>query len=212
MNVGAMLRHLKHENQIALLAAVAGVPGMLLGALWAMEHVASVALRGSVLVLVGGWWMALIWSLRERLKRPLQNICNLLGGIREEDFSIRAARSVEGDCLGGVYREINSLTEVLKEQRLGALEASALLKNVMAQLDVAILAFDQDRRLRLINRAGERLLGRPEEQLLGKEAAELGVDDCLDGEPARMLDRADRRPRKQGLMRSLNPMARFMEL
>ena len=55
--------------------------------------------------------------------------------------------------------EVNALADTLREQRLGALEASALLRTVMAEIDVAVFAFDRERRLRLVNRAGERLLG-----------------------------------------------------
>ena len=43
-------------------------------------------------------------------------------------------------------------------QRLGAMEATTLLRTVMAEIDVAVFAFDDDQRVRLVNRAGERLL------------------------------------------------------
>ena len=52
---------------------------------------------------------------------------------------------------------------------------------------MAILAFDDGRRLRLINRAGQRLLGIPGEDALGKTAAELDLKDCVEGEPVRTL-------------------------
>ncbi|HWB95609.1 MAG TPA: ATP-binding protein, partial [Bryobacteraceae bacterium] len=67
----------------------------------------------------------------------------------------------------------------LREQRLGALEATNLLRTVMAEVDVAIFAFDDQQKLRLLNRAGERLLGGPAERLLGAHAAELGLAGCL---------------------------------
>jgi two-component system, NtrC family, nitrogen regulation sensor histidine kinase NtrY len=44
---------------------------------------------------------------------------------------------------------------------------------------VAIFTFDPERRLRLINRAGETLLGRPMDKLLGKTAQELGLHTCF---------------------------------
>src|SRR5262249_47375250 len=46
---------------------------------------------------------------------------------------------------------------------------------------------DHDQKLRLVNRAGERLLGQPVERLLGRTASELGLADCLQGEPARTI-------------------------
>src|SRR5947199_6521696 len=85
--------------------------------------------------------------------------------------------------------EVNDLGQTLREQRLGALEATALLRTVMEEIDVAIFAFDGEQRLRLINRAGEQLIAQPPEGLLGRYATELGLSDCLEGEPMRTLER-----------------------
>jgi two-component system nitrogen regulation sensor histidine kinase NtrY len=41
---------------------------------------------------------------------------------------------------------VNALRETLRAQRLGALEATALLRRVMAEIDVAVFAFDEDGR------------------------------------------------------------------
>jgi nitrogen fixation/metabolism regulation signal transduction histidine kinase len=57
----------------------------------------------------------------------------------------------------------------------------------MVEIDVAVFTFDGKQRLRLLNRAGERLLAQPAERLLGRTAFELGLADCLEGEPARTL-------------------------
>src|SRR5205809_5890647 len=52
----------------------------------------------------------------------------------------------------------------------------------MSEIDVAIFTFDPERRLRLVNRAGETLLGRTIDKLLGKSAKELGLDRCFDAD------------------------------
>ncbi len=87
------------------------------------------------------------------------------------------------DALGEVMREVNTLGGTLREQRLGALEATTLLRTVMSEIDVAVFAFDHERKLRLVNRAGERLLAAPAERALGASAEELNLDTCLEGEP-----------------------------
>jgi nitrogen fixation/metabolism regulation signal transduction histidine kinase len=79
--------------------------------------------------------------------------------------------------------EINMLADTLRAQRLGAQEATALLRAVMAEIDVAIFAFDSARRLVLVNRYGERLLGRAVEALVGRDAADLGLDEVMDADP-----------------------------
>ena len=120
---------------------------------------------------------------------PLQTLANLIAAMREDDFSIRGRTVSAGDPLGDVMTEVNALAETLHEQRLGAVEATALLRTVMEQIDVAVLAFDPAQRLRLVNRTGERLLGRAAEQLLGRSAVELGVTDWF-GEAPRVVDLA----------------------
>jgi nitrogen fixation/metabolism regulation signal transduction histidine kinase len=75
--------------------------------------------------------------------------------------------------------EVNDLGQTLREQRLGAMEATALLRTVMAEIDVAVFAFDGDQRLRLVNRAGEKLLAQPSARLLGRTSDELGLAACF---------------------------------
>ena len=65
--------------------------------------------------------------------------------MREDDFSIRGRTADPEDPLGAVLIEVNELAETLHEQRLGAVEATALLRTVMEQVDVAVFAFDPDR-------------------------------------------------------------------
>ena len=75
--------------------------------------------------------------------RPLQTLSNLLAALREEDFSFRARTSRKADdALAQAMREVNMLADTLREQRLGALEATALLRKVMEEIDVAVFAFD----------------------------------------------------------------------
>ncbi|HVH70381.1 MAG TPA: ATP-binding protein, partial [Candidatus Dormibacteraeota bacterium] len=117
-------------------------------------------------------------------------LSNLLAALREEDYSLRARGARMEDAMGEVMIEVNALGETLRSQRLGALEASALLRTVMEEIDLAIFTFDQDRKLRLVNRAGARLLGHPVERLLGFTAEELGLRACLEGESARTMELA----------------------
>src|SRR5690606_4492520 len=100
--------------------------------------------------------------------RPLQTLSNLLAALREGDYSIRARGARHDEALGQALIEVNALGATLREQRLGAVEATNLLQRVMAAIDVAIFAFDESETLALVNRAGERLLGRPADALLGR--------------------------------------------
>jgi len=128
--------------------------------------------------------------LRHKVRFPLQTLANLVSALREGDFSIRARGKGTRDALGELAGELNLLSGQLREQRLGGVEASALLRTVMAEIDVAIFAFDAGQRLVLLNRAAEKVLARSVEQVLGRTAAELGLEECLQGEANRTLTRA----------------------
>jgi nitrogen fixation/metabolism regulation signal transduction histidine kinase len=134
----------------------------------------------------------LVWILMaavaEAVSRPLQTLGNLIGALREEDFSFRARTDGTQDPLNLAFVELNALAATLREERLGALEATALLRKVLAEIDVAVLAFDGDRKLRLTNRAGERLLGLPSERLIGLHAEELGLAHVLADDTPRVVD------------------------
>ena len=110
--------------------------------------------------------------------------------MREEDFSIRARGARPDDAMGEVMIEVNALSTMLREQRLGAMEATGLLRIIIEEIDLAIFTFDDETKLRLVNRAGERLLARPIERLLGSTAEELRLAACLEGESARTMDLA----------------------
>src|SRR4029079_19836849 len=81
---------------------------------------------------------------------------------------MRGRRAALGDALGEVMIEVNDLGQTLREQRIGALEATALLRTVMAEIDVAVFAFDGEQHRQLVNLAGERLLAHPATRLLGR--------------------------------------------
>jgi nitrogen fixation/metabolism regulation signal transduction histidine kinase len=179
---------LSHQNRVFLLALLAGFPAatVALVLLWSAGYSTKVWCTLAALILCS--WLGAALALRERVMRPLQTISNLLAALREGDYSIRARGAKQHDALGEVILEVNALGETLREQRLGALEATTLLRTVMAEIDVAIFAFDTDERLRLVNRAGERLLQQPGERLSGMSAAELKLEDYLHGEARRIVE------------------------
>ena len=175
-------RRPRHDKHILILALLAGLPAVAtsLYFLWTGSYGAKYQWTFSVLIV--GSWLTFCFSLRERVVYPLQTLSNLLAALREGDFSIRARGARHDDPLGEAMLEVNQLGEILREQRLGALEATALLSTVMAEIDVAVFTFNADQKLRFVNRAGQRLLAQPAERLLGRGAAELGLLDCLHGD------------------------------
>ena len=187
MTVSQKPARISHEGRVVLLAFLAGLPGSAT-AMWMLwTGNSSTKVEWTLTVLIVGAWLGLALAVRERVVFPLQTLSNLLGALREGDFSVRGRSPRPDDALGEVMREVNTLGSTLREQRLGAMEATTLLRTVMREIAVAIFAFDEHRRLRLVNRAGERLLAGPAERLLGQTASDLQMDPCLDGPPVTTL-------------------------
>src|SRR5438105_14282995 len=161
MNRSKTRHRISYEGKIAWLAfgAVAPASVIALALLWFGGY--SAKLQWTLTIFIVACFAVFISSASEHIIRPLQTMSNLLAALREGDYSIRARGARAGSALGEVLFEVNSLGETLRQQRLGAFEATALLRTIMSEIDVAIFTFDPERHLRLINRAGETLLGRP---------------------------------------------------
>src|SRR5436305_13673676 len=172
-------RRVTHENRLTLLTLFAALPAIVvaLSLLWFGDYSSKVQWTLTICIL--GCFGGFVGSARDHLVRPLQTKTNLLAALREGDYSIRARGARENDALGEAILEVNLLGETLRLQRLGAFEATALLRTIMAEIDVAVVTFDPDRRLRLVNRAGEDLLGQPIDKLLRRRAKDLNLDVFL---------------------------------
>src|SRR2546421_730132 len=191
----------RYERRIVTLALLTGLPAaaLALALLWLGDFAPRT--QWTLTIVLVGAWLAFVGLVRERVVRPLQTISNMLAALREGDFSLRARGSDPDDALGLLLLELNTLGEDLRAQRLGALEATALLRRVMEEIDVAVFAFDGAAALRVVNRAGAALLGRPAEQLLGKSATELGLAEALGGETPRVWDWQGRWEVRRGTFR-----------
>jgi nitrogen fixation/metabolism regulation signal transduction histidine kinase len=183
-------RRLTHDVEILILTLAAGLPAVIVSMIlvWAGEHTPKV--QWTLTLVIVGLWLSLSFSVRERVVTPLQTLSNLLAALREGDYSIRARGASTREPLGQVMLEANVLGETLHDQRLGALEATNLLRTVMAEIDVAVFTFNEVEELKLVNRAGERLLAQSSERLLGRKAAELGLADCLGGGSERTFQKS----------------------
>ncbi len=188
---GPLVRELTlHENRVLLAALAAGCPAVIaaMAMLWTGAYSPKVQWTLSVVIL--GFWLGFGAAVKERVASPLRTLASLLEAMREGDYSIRARDARGEDALAEVMQQINAMGATLRAQRLGALEATTLLRKVMEEISVAVFAFDGEQRLRLVNRAGERLMALPSERLLGLKAESMGLGDCLEGETQQTRQRA----------------------
>ncbi|HTC79511.1 MAG TPA: hypothetical protein VK657_12925, partial [Terriglobales bacterium] len=155
------------------------LPGLLLTGVLVWLQPWSLETRLSILGAELFVWWILALALQEQTTRPLQTLSNVISSLREEDYSFRARNASPNDVLGELSLEVNALADMLSDQKLRSVEATALLQRVVDEIDAPLFTFDPASRLRLVNPAGERLLRQTKTRLLGRNATELGLQPCL---------------------------------
>jgi two-component system, NtrC family, nitrogen regulation sensor histidine kinase NtrY len=183
----------RYEKRIVLTALLAVAPVALAALVLVFTGDFTAKVKWTVAVLIAASAFIATYVLHEQLVFPLLTISNIITALREEDYSLRARNASRDDALGEVMVEVNALAELMESRKLEAVEAAALLRAVLARIDAAIFAFDDEDRLRLVNRAGEHLLGAPRERLLGRTAAELGLSNLLAEDGPATIDRGTTR-------------------
>jgi len=188
---------LLYEHRINLYCFLVALPGLLVSTVlvwiqpWALEsRIGLIALELFV------WWL-LALALQEQTTRPLQTLSNVIGALREEDYSFRARNAVAEDALGELSLEVNALADMLSDEKIRAIEATALLQRVVDEIDAPLFAFDPAATLRLVNPAGEHLLRQSKSRMLGRSASDLNLLKCLvaDNESLVELDLKDSQAR-----------------
>jgi len=178
------------ERIVLLRALLIGLPATAVAVGLLLADPPRTRMKLALAALLAIWWVTAALSLGERIAFPLRTVSNLLSALRGGDYAIRGRGARAGDALGEVFLEVNALGETLKEQRLGALEASALVATVLDEIDVAVFAFDPGRQVRLANRAAGRLMARPAADLMERTAAELDLAELLGGPAVRTVAHA----------------------
>ncbi len=183
-------RRLRFEDTLLLLALLTTAPALATAAALLLISGASPTIRWTLLATVAVASAGGALAVRRRVTHSLRSLASLLEALREGDYSLRGRNPDPDDALGEVLVEVNALSGTLYERRLASLEAGALLDKLVAELDIAVFAFDEDRRLRLVNRAGEFLLACDAAQAVGRAAEELGLGTMLDESSGRILSHA----------------------
>jgi len=173
---------LLYERRISLFSLLVALPGMIVGGVLIVLQSWSVESKCALLFAELFVWWLFAMALQEQTTRPLQTLANVIAALREEDYSFRARGAVAEDVLGELALEVNALADLLADQRIVSIEATALLRRVVEEIDAPLFTFDPDQILRLVNSAGERLLQQPSVRLLGRTAGEIGLAGCLSAE------------------------------
>lgn len=185
--LGTSRHRLSFERRLRIWLYLLGLPALVLawGMLW--QHSVEIPVQCVLLLVFTICWTLAVSLLAEQIIRPLQTLSNVVAALREDDYSFRARGGRRNDAIGDLALEINALAGMLQSQRASSLEAMALVQRVMSCLPSPVLAFDPERRLKLVNPAGESAFGLHASTSLGSSAEtlklihllEAGDDDLL---------------------------------
>ena len=167
------------EYKLLALLLLAALPGSLgLVALMLMSDISIflTALVALSLLLLIGWCSLTVTHKSEFLFRTLSN---LLEAMSTGDYSLRGRRELSDSALGDLVVQINRLSQTLSEQQLSVKSHQLLVAKIINQIDVAIIAFDEQEQITLANPAAARLLGTTTEQLRGASASALALDTLM---------------------------------
>ena len=179
---------MKFERKITVLSLLGGLAGivMALVLLWTRSIQLSTKLILTFLILA--CWLGFAFSVKNKIAFPLRTILNILGALREGDYSMRLRGACRDDAMGELAWELNRLVQFLQKQRFDVVESTALLRKILAEIDVALFGFDSSGVLQWVNDSGRQLLKLHEEKIIGYPADAFGLDLCLRGPTPRIVD------------------------
>ena len=192
---------LLYQRRISLFSLLVALPGMIVGGVFIVLQPWTVESKCALVFAELFVWWLLAMALQEQTSRPLQTLANVIAALREEDYSFRARGAAAEDVLGELSLEVNSLADLLADQRILSIEATALLRRVVEEIDAPLFTFDPDQILRLVNSAGERLLQQPSVRLLGRTAEEIGLARCLSAESETLVPLPFQTPNARWMVR-----------
>ena len=179
---------MKFERKITILSLMGGLAGILVALvfIWTTSFQRSTQLILTFLILM--CWIGFAFSVKNKVAFPLRTVLNLLGALREGDYSMRLRGACRDDAMGELAWEVNRLVQFLQRQRFDVVESTALLRKILAEIDVALFGFDWGGILQWVNDSGRQLLKLKNERIIGRHAETFGLDLCLKGPTPRIVD------------------------
>jgi len=192
-------RKWSYEKRILAWFLLLALPGLLFGALTLFVFQAPWG------AWVFGWLPVVIISAiiaivaRNRAAYPLRTLANLVEAIRQQDYALRGVAGSSPGALHELITEINTLSEELQRTRFEGVEADLLLAKVIAELDAAVMTFDDAHILTMMNPSAAALFAAQTNDLLNRSATSLGLEQYFDYRVPKVVQKTF--PGKQGKFR-----------
>lgn len=177
--IGFRVPRLRFEHRLVGLLLALAVPGTVLACVALYLAHASAWIWVCSLALLLLLLASLSMTTFRHIIRPLQTLSNVVGALRENEYSFRARETGQGDALGDLAAQINELSRDLRARRHRESETFALLERVFETIDLPVFAFDPGSNLQLMNPAALKMLQLPISSMLHQSADFLGLTKLL---------------------------------
>ncbi len=175
---------LAFETRLCMLVLAGGLPSLTAIAVAMFYLPLSPYTMVLLLSLLASILVACAAMVRNRVRFHLLTLVNLTEAVRLGEYMLRGSHANHRDAKGTLVTNINAIAGALQQQRLETQETRHLLNKILAEVDVAILAFDKSLKLRLANNMALRLLALEEHEAIGKSSGMLGMDFLLSDDDA----------------------------
>ncbi|WP_395343951.1 sensor histidine kinase [Ningiella sp. W23] len=119
-------------------------------------------------------------AIRQYAVSQLRTSTNIVEAIVTGDYSLRANIRGKKGVLAEFNALLNGLTERLSKQSLITREQQILLTKIINQIDVAIIACDEQHRISLMNPAAEKLFSSKQHDIIGWPIKQLGLHPVIE--------------------------------
>ena len=119
------------------------------------------------------------FSIRQQVIFQLRTSTNLVEAMTSNDYTMRANNKGLDGALSDFNQLLNTLAETLAEQSLITREKQILLAKVTDQIDVAIVAVNNNQAISLMNPAAEKLFKCRFDEMQGSPIKQLGLQNIL---------------------------------
>lgn len=160
-------RRMATEVRLFLLILSTAVPAVLLLVWMSKDSNFPPAAKAGVAAVVLTWILLVAARARGEVVRHIRTLSNLIESTRAQDYSMKASGARDAGELAELYRQINTLTESLKIGRQSEQELLSILEMVVSEINVAIIVFDSNDEIRLVNQLANALLKAPTDKLVG---------------------------------------------
>jgi two-component system nitrogen regulation sensor histidine kinase NtrY len=149
----------------------------------------------ALLLLLAAIWIGL--NFARRLAQPISDLVGAAERVRGGDLDAHVTEWPESDEIGTLSRTFNRMTEQLRNQRSGLLDANRQLderrnfiETVLSGVSSGVIGLDAERRINVANRAASELLSLDMKTKFGENLSEVIP------EMTELLDQAVARPHR----------------